>query len=65
MFELTGGVRYIVPLMIAVMSSKWSGDASDKKGIYDAHIELNGYPFLDTKEEFTHTTLAQDVMQPR
>ncbi len=34
-------------------------------GIYDAHITLNGYPFLDIKEEFDHTTLAADVMQPQ
>ncbi|XP_018023320.1 H(+)/Cl(-) exchange transporter 5 isoform X2 [Hyalella azteca] len=65
MFELTGGVRYIVPLMAAVMASKWVGDAFGRMGIYDAHITLNGYPFLDPREEFTHTTLAQDVMQPR
>jgi len=31
----------------------------------DAHIALNGYPFLDNKEEFGHTTLAADVMQPK
>ena len=49
MFELTGGVRYIVPLMAAAMASKWVGDALGKSGIYDAHIDLNGYPFLDCK----------------
>merc|ERR1711944_394160 len=61
MFEVTGGVRYIVPLMAAVMASKWVGDALGRQGIYDAHISLNGYPFLDIKEEFDHTTLAADV----
>ncbi|XP_061164571.1 H(+)/Cl(-) exchange transporter 4-like isoform X2 [Saccostrea echinata] len=65
MFELTGGLQYIVPLMVATMTSKWVGDALGKEGIYDAHIQLNGYPFLDSKEEFTHTTLASDVMRPR
>ncbi|XP_058790647.1 H(+)/Cl(-) exchange transporter 5 isoform X2 [Phymastichus coffea] len=65
MFELTGGVRYIVPLMAAAMASKWVGDALGKQGIYDAHIGLNGYPFLDSKDEFQHTTLAADVMQPK
>ena len=49
MFELTGGVRYIVPLMAASMASKWVGDALGREGIYDAHIGLNGYPFLDGK----------------
>lgn len=64
-FELTGGLEYIVPLMAAVMTSKWVGDAFGREGIYEAHIRLNGYPFLDAKEEFTHTTLAADVMRPR
>ena len=61
----SGGVRYIVPLMAAAMASKWVGDALGRMGIYDAHIALNGYPFLDIKEEFDHTTLAADVMQPQ
>ncbi|KAK3099995.1 hypothetical protein FSP39_013201, partial [Pinctada imbricata] len=65
MFELTGGLSYIVPLMAAAMTSKWVGDALGKEGIYDAHIRLNGYPYLDSKEEFTHTTMAADVMRPR
>lgn len=65
MFELTGGLMYIVPLMVAIMTSKWIGDAFVSEGIYDGHIHLNGYPFLDSKEEFTHTTLAADVMRPR
>uniref|UniRef100_A0A8C1MWR2 Chloride channel protein n=1 Tax=Cyprinus carpio TaxID=7962 RepID=A0A8C1MWR2_CYPCA len=63
--SLTGGLEYIVPLMAAVMTSKWVGDAFGREGIYEAHIRLNGYPFLDAKEEFTHTTLARDVMRPR
>ena len=32
MFELTGGVRYIVPLMAASMASKWVGDALGRMG---------------------------------
>ncbi|XP_048244203.1 H(+)/Cl(-) exchange transporter 4-like isoform X2 [Haliotis rufescens] len=65
MFELTGGLQYIVPIMAAAITSKWVGDALGKEGIYDAHIRLNGYPYLDSKEEFTHTTIAADVMRPR
>lgn len=30
-----------------------------------AHIRLNGYPFLEPKEEFEHSSLAVDVMRPR
>lgn len=47
------------------MTAKWVGDALGRNGIYDAHISLNGYPFLDIKEEFDHTTLAKEVMQPQ
>ncbi|NXI60730.1 CLCN5 protein, partial [Chloroceryle aenea] len=65
MFELTGGLEYIVPLMAAAMTSKWVADAIGREGIYDAHIRRNGYPFLEAKEEFSHKTLAMDVMRPR
>ncbi|KAK6057742.1 chloride transporter, ClC family [Cooperia oncophora] len=58
MFELTGSLEFIVPTMVATMFSKWIGDAICKTGIYDAHIELNGYPFLDNKEEYPYSTIA-------
>ncbi|CAG8506984.1 4797_t:CDS:10 [Paraglomus occultum] len=62
MFELTGALTYVLPIMIAVMISKWVGDAFDKEGVYDAWIRLNGYPFLDTKVEYIWNTLASQVM---
>ncbi|EDV19344.1 uncharacterized protein TRIADDRAFT_33732 [Trichoplax adhaerens] len=65
MFELTGGLQYIVPIMFAVMTSKWVGDAFVEGGIYDGHIRLNGYPFLDSKEEVKFTANASEIMQPR
>ena len=34
MFELTGGLTYIVPIMVAVLISKWVGDAFVKDGMY-------------------------------
>lgn len=34
MFELTGGLEYILPLMAAAMTSKWVGDALGKEGMY-------------------------------
>ena len=34
MFELTGGLQYIVPLMAAAMASKWVGDALGREGMY-------------------------------
>ncbi|CAG8626748.1 4929_t:CDS:10 [Ambispora leptoticha] len=62
MFELTGALTYVLPIMIAVMISKWVGDAFDKEGIYDAWIRLNEYPYLDSKEEYIYNTLASQVM---
>ena len=65
MFELTGSVDWIVPIMVTVMAAKWVGDSIEKQGVYDAHIGLNGYPFLDSKDEFVYTTIAADVMSPK
>ena len=40
MFELTGGLMYIVPLMVAIMTSKWVGDAFIKEGMYPRHSKM-------------------------
>lgn len=51
MFELTGALTYVLPIMIAVMISKWVGDAISKRGIYESWIHFNEYPLLDNSEE--------------
>ncbi|KAK3634054.1 chloride channel [Elasticomyces elasticus] len=51
MFELTGALTYVLPIMIAVMLSKWVGDAFGKKGIYESWIAFQGYPFIDNKDD--------------
>ena len=51
MFELTGALTYVLPIMIAVMLSKWVGDAFGKRGIYESWIHLNEYPFLDNRDD--------------
>ncbi|KAK4503072.1 hypothetical protein PRZ48_006499 [Zasmidium cellare] len=51
MFELTGALTYVLPIMIAVMLSKWIADAFGKRGIYEAWIHFQGYPFLDNKDD--------------
>lgn len=51
MFELTGALTYVLPIMIAVMISKWVGDAISPRGIYEAWIHFNGYPFLDNRDD--------------
>lgn len=34
------------------------------QGIYDAHIQMNNYPFLDNKGEYPFSTSASQVMRP-
>eukprot|EP01061_Rhynchopus_euleeides_P029155 TRINITY_DN4768_c1_g2_i1.p1 TRINITY_DN4768_c1_g2~~TRINITY_DN4768_c1_g2_i1.p1 ORF type:complete len:795 (+),score=237.27 TRINITY_DN4768_c1_g2_i1:69-2453(+) len=51
-FELTGGLEYLVPVMVAVMISKWVGEwIGGDASIYEIHIMMNGYPYLDPKVE--------------
>uniref|UniRef100_A0AC34Q3F2 Chloride channel protein n=1 Tax=Panagrolaimus sp. JU765 TaxID=591449 RepID=A0AC34Q3F2_9BILA len=65
MFELTGSIDFVVPTMAAIMIAKWVGDATYPTGIYDAQIELNGYPFLDNKEEMLVGSTAKELIQNR
>lgn len=60
-FELTGALTYVLPIMIAVMISKWVGDAFSRRGIYESWIHFNGYPFLDSSEEGGSTQHIPDV----
>ena len=50
-FELTGALTYVLPIMVAVMISKWVGDAFSRKGIYESWINHEGYPFLENPDE--------------
>ncbi|XP_065669027.1 H(+)/Cl(-) exchange transporter 5 isoform X2 [Hydra vulgaris] len=65
MFEVTGGLTYIIPFMVAIMTCKWVSEAFGQDSVYIEHIRLKGYPYLDTKEEYTNPSLAADVMNPR
>lgn len=65
MVELTSGLSYSVPLMCAALVSKLVGDALVGEGIYDAHIKLNNYPYLDVKAEFNYQTTASDVLESK
>ncbi|KAF3240039.1 hypothetical protein TWF192_009577 [Orbilia oligospora] len=62
MFELTGALTYVLPIMVAVLISKWVGDAFDRKGIYEAWINFQEYPFLDNREEPVPDLLVSQVM---
>ncbi len=51
MFELTGALTYVLPIMVAVMISKWVADAFGTRGIYESWIHFQGYPFLDNHDD--------------
>lgn len=51
MFELTGALTYVLPIMVAVMIAKWVGDGFSRRGIYESWIHFNEYPFIDNSDE--------------
>jgi chloride channel 3/4/5 len=61
MFELTGALSYVLPIMIAVMLAKWIGDAFGTRGIYESWIQFKGYPFLEHKDDtqIPHATVSK------
>lgn len=62
LFELTGALTYVLPIMIAVMLSKWVGDAFGKRGIYESWIRFKEYPFLDNREDIVPDVCVREVM---
>ncbi|KAF2249313.1 hypothetical protein BU26DRAFT_605174 [Trematosphaeria pertusa] len=62
MFEITGALTYILPTMIVVGVTKAVGERFGHGGIADRMIYLNGYPFLDNKEEHTFGVPVSQVM---
>lgn len=65
MFELTGGLDFIVPLMVAVVPSKWVGDAFGRDSVFDAIIDLQGFPHINPTMELGSSAIAQDLMTSR
>ncbi|KAJ3269167.1 hypothetical protein HDV01_001713 [Terramyces sp. JEL0728] len=64
MFELTGALTYVLPLMTSIMAAKWVADAFGRDSIYDHLIHEKGYPYLNHKRNnFTKLALAQDLME--
>ncbi|KAI8868344.1 hypothetical protein GQ42DRAFT_148509 [Ramicandelaber brevisporus] len=59
MFELTGALIYVLPIMVAVTASKWAADTlGGKEGIFEGLIRLHEYPYLDNRIAFEQVTDA-------
>lgn len=50
MFELTGALSHVLPIMVSVMTAKWVGEAFGKEGIYAQWIALRNYPWMPQDE---------------
>ena len=65
MFELTGALDYVLPIMISVLVAKWVGDVFGKKGIYESWIHFQGYPFLDNRDDTSMPDVTASAVMTR
>ena len=69
MFELTGALSHVLPIMVSVMTAKWVGEAFGKEGIYPQWIALRNYPWMppheyrDKDEKVTTASIMCPVTQ--
>lgn len=64
MFELTGALTYVLPIMISVLVSKFVADAFEKRGIYESWIALQNYPYLDKADDSFYGVTIKNLMTP-
>ncbi|KAJ7230701.1 Cl-channel protein [Mycena pura] len=65
LFELTGALSHVLPIMISVMTAKWVGDAFGKDGgIYAVWIAMRGYPWLPPTNFRDNGETGAQLMQP-
>ena len=62
--QLTGALSHVLPIMIAVMISKWVADAFGPDGIYASWIALRRYPWLAPIEFRDNGEIAADAITP-
>ena len=62
MSEITGGLTYLLPVMIGLLFSKLTGDAFGRESIYEGAIQALKYPFLDVKDEIPTHLKVKDSM---
>jgi len=64
-FELTGSLTYVMPIMLSILISKWVSEAISPQGIYDLVINLNQHPYLDSKKRYLFTSTFADLCTPQ
>ncbi|TFK26246.1 Cl-channel protein [Coprinopsis marcescibilis] len=64
LFELTGALSHVLPIMVCVMTSKWVGDALGKDGIYSVWIAMKRYPWLPPVDYRDNGETGAHLMTP-
>ncbi|KIY43083.1 Cl-channel protein [Fistulina hepatica ATCC 64428] len=64
LFELTGALSHVLPIMVSVMTAKFVGDALGKDGIYTVWIAMRSYPWLPSVEPRDQGQTGGDFMRP-
>ncbi|KAJ3849426.1 Cl-channel protein [Lentinula lateritia] len=64
LFELTGALSHVLPIMVGVMTAKWVGDALGEDGIYNVWISMRQYPFIPPVDYNDEGRIAADAMRP-
>ncbi|CDR43221.1 CYFA0S11e01816g1_1 [Cyberlindnera fabianii] len=62
-FELTGALSYVLPIMITVIVARWTNDKYDTLNCYDQWIKFFGYPYLIEVNRPLPLTKASEVMK--
>ncbi|TFK74955.1 Cl-channel protein [Pluteus cervinus] len=65
LFELTGALSHVLPIMVCVMTAKWVGDALGTEGIYSTWIAMRQYPWLPPVHYKDKGETAAQIMKPR
>lgn len=62
LIETTGNISFALPLIITLISAKWSGDLFND-GIYDTQIAVSGVPMLPWRVKRAYRCLkAKQIM---
>jgi chloride channel 3/4/5 len=54
-----------MPIMIAILVSKWVSEGIERYGIYDLVINLNNHPYLDSKRSHVFTSTFAELCTPQ
>jgi chloride channel 3/4/5 len=63
-FELTGALTYVLPIMITVLIARWTNDQLDGENCYDQWIRFFGYPYLTEVNRPLPLTKSRDFLKP-